>query len=97
MALQARGACGGFFRAKASLAWRASSSRIADGYVVYRSRSPKGPYQSIGIVPGRTVVRYVDERLDLNATYFYRVRATSGSRLSPFSGPARAETPFFCL
>jgi serine/threonine protein kinase len=97
MALQARGACGGFFRGKASLAWRASSSAIADGYVVYRSRSRSGPYQSIGIVPGRNVVRYVDERLDLNATYFYRVRATSGSRLSPFSGPARAETPFFCL
>ncbi len=97
MALQAHGACGGFFRGKASLAWRASSSPIADGYVVYRSRTPKGPYQSIGIVPGREVIRYVDERLDVNATYYYRVRATSGSRLSAFSGPARAETPFFCL
>jgi tRNA A-37 threonylcarbamoyl transferase component Bud32 len=97
MALQARGACGGFFRAKASLAWRASSSRIADGYVVYRSRSPNGPYQAIGIVPGRAVVRFVDERLDLNTTYYYRVRATSGSRLSAFTGPAGAETPFFCL
>jgi serine/threonine-protein kinase len=95
--LQARGDCGGFFRARASLSWRASTSRIADGYVVYRSRSASGPYESIGIVPGRGVVRFVDERLALNTTYFYRVRATSGSRLSPFSGRARAETPFFCL
>jgi hypothetical protein len=43
------------------------------------------------------VVRYMDDRLALNATYYYRVRATSGSRLSAFTGPARAETPFFCL
>ncbi len=97
MALQVRGACGGFFKARASLAWRASTSRIADGYLVYRSRTPNGPYQTIGIVPGRAAIRYVDERLDVNATYYYRVRATSGSRLSAFSGPARAETPFFCL
>jgi tRNA A-37 threonylcarbamoyl transferase component Bud32 len=96
-ALEARGACGGFFRAQASLGWRASTSSIADGYVIYRSRSAKGPYEAIGIVPGRDVVRFVDQSLALNATYFYRVRATSGSRLSPFSGQARAETPFFCL
>jgi tRNA A-37 threonylcarbamoyl transferase component Bud32 len=97
MALRASGACGGFFRARASLAWRGSSSRIADGYVVYRSQAPNGPYQAIGIVAGRAVIRYVDDRLALNATYYYRVRATSGSRLSAFTGPARAETPFFCL
>jgi tRNA A-37 threonylcarbamoyl transferase component Bud32 len=95
--LRAQGACGGFFRGRATLSWRASTSRTADGYVVYRSRSANGPYESIGIVPGRDVIRYVDERLGLNSTYFYRVRATSGSRLSPFSGRARAETPFFCL
>jgi serine/threonine protein kinase len=95
--LQARGACGGFLRSKASLTWRPSPSRIADGYVLYRSRSPDGPYQSIGVLPGRTVVRHVDEGLDLNGTYFYRVRSTAGSRLSAFTEPARVETPFVCL
>jgi serine/threonine-protein kinase len=97
MGLQAQGACGGFFRAKASLAWRLSGSRIADGYVVYRSRTPDGPYQAIGTLPGRSLASYVDEGLGLNTTYYYRLRATSGNRLSAFSGPARAETPFFCL
>jgi eukaryotic-like serine/threonine-protein kinase len=95
--LQAQGGCGGFLRSKALLTWRSSPSRIADGYVLYRSRSPDGPYQSIGDLPGRTLVRYVDEGLDLNATYFYRVRSTAGSGLSPFTEPARVETPFFCL
>jgi tRNA A-37 threonylcarbamoyl transferase component Bud32 len=96
-ALQARGACGGFLRARATVTWRGSTSRIADGYVVYRSLAPNGPYSAIGIVPGRAVVRFVDERLALNKTYYYRVRATSGSRLSAFTSPARAETPFLCL
>ena len=96
-ALQAAGACGGFFRARATVTWRATTSRFADGYVVYRSQSPTGPYSAIGVVPGRAVVRFVDERLALNKSYFYRVRATSGSRLSAFTGPARAETPFICL
>lgn len=95
--LEARGACGGFFRAQASLTWRASTSRIADGYMVYRSQSLNGPYQTIGIVPGRAVVRFLDERLALNTTYFYRVRTTSGSRLSAFTMPAKAETPLLCL
>jgi serine/threonine-protein kinase len=95
--LRASGACGGFFRGQATLSWRASTSRIADGYVVYRSEEANGPYEAIGIVTGRGVVRFVDERLGVNATYYYRVRATSGSRLSPFSGRARAKTPFFCL
>jgi serine/threonine protein kinase len=96
-ALQARGTCSGFFRAKASLAWGVSASRLADGYIVYRSRLPDGPYESIGIVPGRAVVRFVDDGLDLNATFYYRIRSTSGSRWSAFSGRARAETPFICL
>ncbi|MGH2556800.1 MAG: protein kinase domain-containing protein [Actinomycetota bacterium] len=95
--LVAQGTCDGFFRAKASLAWRPTGSRIADGYVVYRSESPVGPYVQIGTLPGTGVAAYVDQALGLNATYYYRLRTTSGARLSAFSEPARAETPFFCL
>jgi serine/threonine protein kinase len=96
-ALRAQGECGGFFQAMASVSWRASASRTADGYVVFRSESPDGPYESIAIVPGRNVLRYVDEDLGLNSTYYYKVQATSGSRVSAFSAPAKADTPFFCV
>lgn len=97
VSLQAQGMCDGFFQAKASLAWRPTGSRIADGYVVYRSEARDGPFEAIGTLPGGGVARYVDEGVGLNANYYYRLRATSGNRLSSFSGPARAETPFFCL
>jgi hypothetical protein len=96
-ALGARGACDGFLEAKAMLAWTPSSSRIADGYVIYRSLARNGPYETIGIIPGRSVDRFVDAKLSLNTTYFYRLRATSGNRMSGFTGSARAETPFICL
>jgi serine/threonine protein kinase len=95
--LEALGECDGFFQARASLSWQASASPTADGYEIYRSESPDGPYESIGIVPGRNAVRYVDVDLGLNSTYYYRVRAMSGSRVSAFSSSAQAETPFFCV
>jgi serine/threonine protein kinase len=96
-ALQARGDCGGFLAGKALLRWNPSGSRAADGYVIYRSLSRDGPYQAIGILPGRAVDRFVDEGLSLNTTYFYRVRTTSGAQMTAFTGPARAEMPFICL
>jgi serine/threonine-protein kinase len=96
-ALQARGACGGFLAAKALLRWNPSASRIADGYVVYRSVSRDGPYEQIGILPGRAADRFVDAGLSLNTTYFYRIRTTSGAQMTAFTGPARAEMPFICL
>jgi len=96
-ALQARGECNGFLAARAKLEWTPSSSRVADGYVIYRSLARNGPYETIGVLPGRVVDRFVDNGLSLNTTYFYRLRATSGNRMSAFTGSARAETPFICL
>jgi serine/threonine-protein kinase len=96
-AVRALGECGGFFQAIATVSWRASASRITDGYVVYRSESPEGPYESIATLPGRNAISYVDEDVGLNSTYYYTVRATSGSRVSSLSASAQADTPFFCV
>src|SRR5205807_1317311 len=54
MALQARGACDGFFKAKTTLTWLSTTSSFADGYAVYRSTSHDGPFFRVELLPGRT-------------------------------------------
>jgi eukaryotic-like serine/threonine-protein kinase len=96
-ALAATGGCDGFFKGKVTLSWLASSSRFADGYVVYRGTSPDGPLQKVELLPGRTMTSYVDGGLNTSTTYYYAVRATAGSRISHSVARARAETPLICF
>jgi hypothetical protein len=96
-ALAASAGCGGFIKGKVTLHWLASTSASADGYVVYRGTSREEPLEKIDVLPGRLTTSFVDGGLDTSTTYYYEVRATSGSRLSPVAARARAETPGFCI
>jgi len=97
MALQARGACDGFFKAKTTLTWLSTSSSFADGYAVYRSTSRDGPFFRVELLPGRTSASWVDANLDTGTRYYYTIRATAGVRLSDYSTLAETHTPSFCL
>jgi serine/threonine protein kinase len=96
-AFAAKGGCDGFLKGKVTLSWLASSSRFADGYVVYRGTSPEGPLQKIELLPGRTTTSYVDRGLNTSTTFHYEVRATAGSRISHAAARAWAETPLICF
>lgn len=75
------------------LAWRASRSEFATGYVVERSPSPEGPYQIVARVPGRFATSHVDRELGNLRVLFYRVatETPSGASGAP-SEPVRAVT-----
>jgi serine/threonine-protein kinase len=96
-ALTAKAGCKGLLKAKVALAWLPSSSRFADGYVVYRSTSPDGPFEKVELLPGRFTTSFVDAGLGTGSTYYYRVQATAGIRISASAPQARAETPFLCF
>lgn len=95
--LSAKAECGGFLKGKVTLRWLPSPSRFADGYVIYRSASSQGPFKKVELLPGRLSTTFVDRGLDGSTTFYYMVRATSGSRMSSAAARARAETPLFCF
>jgi hypothetical protein len=95
--LRARGQCDGFFKTRVALQWTPTLSSFADGYVIYRSTSPDGPFRKVELLDGRGRSSYVDPRLDTSARYFYVIRATAGVRQSTYSDPAETSTPAFCL
>lgn len=68
--------------------WEASNG--AEGYQVYRSVSPAGPYQLVGLTASTT---YIDTGLSPNTTYYYFVQAYIGDQLSPQSTTVIAATP----
>lgn len=75
------------------LAWRASESEFAAGYVALRSPSPDGPYEIVGRLSGRYVTSFVDRGLGNLRVLYYRVATTNagGATGSP-SDPVRAVT-----
>jgi serine/threonine protein kinase len=95
--LQAKASCDGFLKAKIQLTWFPGEARSTDGYAVYRSESGDGPYQMIELLSGRASTTTIDPHLNTSTTYYYEVRSTDGSRMSPFSESIRTETPGFCL
>jgi hypothetical protein len=70
-----------------NLSWNAASG--ASGYNVYRSTTSGGPYTSIG---SSTTTAFSDTTASCNTTYFYVVRAVSGSCESGNSNQASATT-----
>jgi tRNA A-37 threonylcarbamoyl transferase component Bud32 len=95
--LRAQAECDGFLKGRLSLSWTASRSTSADGYVVSRATSPGGPFEKIALLPGRAARAFVDRHLNTATTYYYEVRATSGSRISPSVAAAQSKTPSICL
>jgi serine/threonine protein kinase len=95
--LRAQAECDGFLKGRLSLSWTASRSTSADGYVVSRATSPGGPFEKIALLPGRAAHAFVDRHLNTATAYYYEVRATSGSRISPSFAAAQSKTPSICL
>jgi hypothetical protein len=96
-ALAAKGGCDGFLKGKVTMSWLASSSKFADGYVVYRATSPDGRLQKLELLVGRMTTSFVDRGLNTSTTLYYVVRATAGSRISHAAVRAKAETPLICF
>jgi tRNA A-37 threonylcarbamoyl transferase component Bud32 len=95
--LQAKASCDGFLKAKVQLTWFPGEARSTDGYAVYRSEAGDGPYQMIELLSGRSATTMIDPHLNTSTTYYYEVRSTAGSLMSPFSKSIRTGTPGFCL
>lgn len=70
------------------VAWDASAG--AEGYNVYRSTSPDGPYQLVGTTAAPD---FIDTGLSPSTTYYYIIQAYEGGQFSQQSTPASATTP----
>jgi serine/threonine protein kinase len=95
--LVAKTSCDGFLKARVQLTWFPGEARSTDGYAVYRSDARDGPWDKVELLSGRSTTRFIDPRLNTGTTYWYEVRSTAGSRLSPYSSPIQADTPGLCL
>lgn len=75
------------------LAWRASGSEFATGYLVERSPSLDGPYETVATLDGRFTTSYVDRGLGNLRVFYYRVatRNPAGATGEP-SVPVRGVT-----
>jgi fibronectin type 3 domain-containing protein len=73
------------------LAWLASPSSV-DGYNVYRSTSPNGPFTKISTETVRKL-SFVDRDVESGNHYYYEVRATSKGKESADSNRADAVIP----
>ncbi|MDL2280639.1 fibronectin type III domain-containing protein [Selenomonadales bacterium OttesenSCG-928-I06] len=60
-----------------------------EGYLVYRSLSPDGPFELIATT---TDTEYLDEGLSPNTTYYYKVASFVDIFASPEAGPVDATT-----
>jgi fibronectin type 3 domain-containing protein/TolB-like protein len=75
---------------KIGLYWEGAPDSKSQGYKIFRSQSEEGPFVKIAQV---TKSNYVDEGLEKNIAYYYRIKAfdTKGKE-SDFSETIRAET-----
>jgi fibronectin type 3 domain-containing protein/TolB-like protein len=75
---------------KIGLYWEGAPDSQSQGYKIFRSQSEEGPFVKIAQV---TKNNYVDEGLEKNTAYYYRIKAfdTKGKE-SDFSATIRAET-----
>jgi fibronectin type 3 domain-containing protein len=73
-----------------TLRWNASVTAGVDGYNIYRSTSPTGPYVKINHVKK---LSYVDHDVKNGDHYYYVVRGTVGDRESSDSNRAEATIP----
>ena len=75
---------------KIGLSWEGAHDSKSQGYKIFRSQSEEGPFVKIAQV---TKNNYVDEGLEKNTAYYYRIKAfvTKGKE-SDFSATIHAET-----
>lgn len=46
----------------------------ANGYIVYRATSKKGPYKKIKTIKKKTTTSYTDKKVKANKKYYYKVK-----------------------
>lgn len=66
-----------------TVTWTKTSSTWADGYEVFQSLTPGGPYVSAGTVSGRDTESYTIGGLAFLTAYSFVVQATKGNWRSP--------------
>jgi len=72
------------------LNWEAPPGLAASGYEIFRSKAESGPFTKIAQV---NQTEYLDQELERNAIYFYKIRAYTAKGLqSDFSAIISAET-----
>ena len=76
---------------EASLNWNPSPS-LVDGYMVYRSSQPGGPYVRINSLPV-VITSFTDTDVSGGQTYFYVVTALAGTVESAYSNETTAVIP----
>jgi fibronectin type 3 domain-containing protein/TolB-like protein len=75
---------------KIGLYWEGAPDSKSQGYKIFRSQSEEGPFVKIAQV---TKCNYVDEGLERNTPYYYRIKAFDRKgKESDFSATIRAET-----
>lgn len=74
------------------LHWNPSGSDFVDGYQVYRSSSPGGPYAPVGGTLGAATLSLSDGGLTPGMTYYYVVRALGSGWESEDSPEASGTT-----
>jgi len=74
---------------RVSLSWE-SPEKSATGYEIFRSQDAKGPYVKIARI---NATEYLDDGLEKNTTYYYKVRAFDNrGQVSAYSRVIAAET-----
>jgi serine/threonine protein kinase len=91
--IRALPSCDGLLKTKVELTWSPSQAQFADGYIVERSTSPQGPFEKLDIMSGRDTRSYTDTDLNTGSTFFYRLSATSKTRIGAPSTTVQAVTP----
>lgn len=74
------------------LTWKASTTSDIDGYKVYRSVTKGKSYAKLTQI-GKSILEYTDQTTEAGKTYYYIVRAYSGSAESASSNEASALVP----
>ncbi|OJJ23533.1 hypothetical protein BKI52_03990 [marine bacterium AO1-C] len=72
------------------LFWVTNNTNI-DGYKIERANNSVDVYSEIASVVGNTI-EYIDQNLESNSTYFYRIRAFRGNSFSQYSNRIGANT-----
>jgi serine/threonine-protein kinase len=94
--ITAHGACDGFLKYRATVAWQGPVAG-ADGYLVFRRSLPEGTWAKAAVITDPLATTFQDHGLGAAREYAYRIRATGGDRVSRPSHSATVGTPLFCF
>ncbi len=56
-----------------NVSWKGTTD--ADGYIIYRAEEKSGKYEKIATLTNSKVTTYIDKKVSLGNTYFYKMRA----------------------